>query len=174
MNHTPHHNREGDDSKSDDEEEQGREWCPIFDQVIRDNTPHLLNLSLFGSDVPPCSAWGESDDDRTRSCLVLPLTSQTGGGKVVGVLVAGVNPRHELDENYRYTPRLLLLTSERTLCLASRFGSQCMTSTTTNRIFFNLFANSVSAIITNATACEEERKRAEACSARARETCDWT
>jgi hypothetical protein len=52
-----------------------------------------------------------------------------------------------------------------------------MTSTTTtNRIFFHLFANSVSAIITNATAREEERKRAEACSARARarETCDWT
>jgi hypothetical protein len=30
------------------------------------------------------------------------MLSQTDADKVVGILVAGVNPRHELDDNYRY------------------------------------------------------------------------
>ncbi len=37
-----------------------------------------------------------------RSCVIFPMLSQTDADKVVGILVAGVNPRHELDDNYRY------------------------------------------------------------------------
>jgi len=38
-----------------------------------------------------------------RMCMVMPMMSQTSE-KVVGILVAGVNPCHDLDENYGYVP----------------------------------------------------------------------
>jgi hypothetical protein len=34
--------------------------------------------------------------------------SRTDAEKVVGILVAGVNPRHELDDNYKLIPPLFL------------------------------------------------------------------
>ncbi len=118
-----------------------------------------MNLAPFGSAVPPCSAWGHTDDDRTRSCLVLPMTAHTGSDKAVGVLVAGVNPRHELDDNYRYASHLLSSSVCDGTSLRFRAYTQC--AVRNNSIFFNLFANNVSSIIMNATAREEERQRAE-------------
>lgn len=35
-----------------------------------------------------------------RTCLVLPLISDTNH-ELLGILVGGINPRHELDDNYR-------------------------------------------------------------------------
>jgi hypothetical protein len=86
------------------------------------------------------------------------LISHGVNEKVVGVMLAGVNPRHELDDTYRSALNLhSRVLTHTTLTLTNFF---------TNRIFFNLFANNASSIIMNATAREEERQRAEVCSAR--------
>lgn len=121
-----------DSSKSEDDtdEDQGGIWCSIFNEAITKKEPQQLSLVPFGREVPPCRAWSNTDDDRTRSvlgtdrgtnkpllslteigliirsCLILPLISHGVSEKVVGVLVAGVNPRHELDDIYRYVSHL--------------------------------------------------------------------
>jgi hypothetical protein len=60
--------RDSDDSKSEDdlEEEQGGVWYPIFNDVISKKEPQQLDLGLFGDEVPPCSAWSNTANDRTR------------------------------------------------------------------------------------------------------------
>jgi hypothetical protein len=127
ITHWSFHCSDSDDSNSssadDREEEQGGFWCALFHEVITTRTSQFLDLTQFGDAVPPCVAW----EDRPRyepctrawallglpasdlwpacsirSCVLFPMLSQTDTDKVVGVMVAGVNPRHELDDNYRY------------------------------------------------------------------------
>jgi hypothetical protein len=43
------------------------------------------------------------------------MMSRTDAEKVVGILVAGVNPRHELDDNYKYDASSLRPHSQVTL-----------------------------------------------------------
>jgi hypothetical protein len=34
--------------------------------------------------------------------MVSPMLAYSGSDKVFGLLVTGINPRHEIDDNYRY------------------------------------------------------------------------
>jgi hypothetical protein len=63
--------RTGEDSTksegdTDSETELGGMWCSIFQDVVAMKDSQLLDLVPFGSEVPPCRAWGDADDDRTR------------------------------------------------------------------------------------------------------------
>ena len=49
--------------------------------------------------------------------MVLPLKSHSGNNKVFGLLVAGVNPRHELEDSYRYAHDLR--------CVTGQLGNPC-------------------------------------------------
>jgi hypothetical protein len=75
--------RDSDDSKSEDdlEEEQGGVWCPIFNDVISKKEPQQLDLILFGDEVPPCSAWSNTADDRTRYHAPLDLSRGMSVGR---------------------------------------------------------------------------------------------
>jgi hypothetical protein len=35
--------------------------------------------------------------------MVSPMLAYSGSDKVFGLLVTGINPRHEIDDNYRYS-----------------------------------------------------------------------
>jgi hypothetical protein len=53
-------------SSSEEDEELGGMWCSIFREVLSDKRPQILDLTSFGGEVPPCSAWGEAESDRPR------------------------------------------------------------------------------------------------------------
>ena len=59
-----------DSTKSEGDTDSGTElggmWYSIFQDVVAMKDSRLLNLVPFGSEVPPCRAWGDADDDRTR------------------------------------------------------------------------------------------------------------
>jgi len=87
------------------------------------------------------------------------MLSQTDADKVVGILVAGVNPRHDLDDNYRYSPPRLRRSRQRGH--PGDVPSHHYCGGAPDRIFFNLFTGHAASAVTNAMAREEERKRAE-------------
>ncbi|ELR18492.1 multisensor hybrid histidine kinase, partial [Acanthamoeba castellanii str. Neff] len=84
------------EEEAETEIEQGGFFCELFREVARTKSSREYDLTSFGDDVPICAAW----ETRPRMCMVMPMMSQTAE-KVVGILVAGVNPCHDLDENYR-------------------------------------------------------------------------
>jgi hypothetical protein len=53
-------------SSSEEDEELGGMWCSIFREVLSTKQPQTVDLTSFGGEVPPFSAWGEAESDRTR------------------------------------------------------------------------------------------------------------
>lgn len=58
--------------------------------------------------------------------MVLPLMSHSGNNKVFGLLVAGVNPRHELEDSYRYARDLRCVTGQLAILVNARVPLSCV------------------------------------------------